>query len=61
MVGDLGVGCLPVRCYAVSADGQRFFVTQIQSRPPTPRVTHIRLIHGWLDEIKARLDGETSR
>jgi serine/threonine protein kinase len=56
---DPGFACAPVRCYDVSPDGQRFFVTQLSTDPPkAPPVTQIRLIQGWLEEVKARLGGD---
>jgi hypothetical protein len=51
----LGFGCDPVRCYAVAPDGQRFFVTQPVPVQPLPPVTHIRLVTGWAEEVKAKV------
>jgi hypothetical protein len=53
--------CNPTRCYAVSQDGSRFFATQTQPLPPIPPVTHVRLVQGWLEEMKARVCGEVDR
>jgi len=38
---DLVLTCLPLRCHAVSLQGDRFFATQAQALPPTPPVTHV--------------------
>jgi serine/threonine-protein kinase len=52
---ELRLACAPVRCYDVSADGQRFYAAQART-PPLPRpVTHISLIMNWLDELKAKV------
>jgi Tol biopolymer transport system component len=48
-------GCAPVRCYDVSSDGQRFYVTRTHTPPLPPPVTHIDLILDWADELKAKL------
>ena len=58
---DLSFVCVQVRCHAVSPDGGRFFGVQLLPVPPTPPVTHVRLVQGWLEEMKARLSGEVSR
>jgi hypothetical protein len=58
---ELGMLCNPTRCYAVSQDGSRFFATQTQPLPPIPPVTHVRLVQGWLEEMKARVSGEVDR
>jgi hypothetical protein len=57
---ELWMSCIPVRCYAVSPDGGRFFTTQPQPLAPTPPVTQIRIVQGWIEEMKARV-GETTR
>ena len=54
-LGDLRFLCVPVRCYGVSPDGRRFFVTR---QPPTavpPVVTHVQLVLNWTEELKARV------
>jgi serine/threonine-protein kinase len=55
---DLGFGCGPTRCYDVSRDGQRFFVQQHERPAPPPPVTHIQLVQGWLEQVKARVPAE---
>ena len=55
---DLSFNCVPVNCYSVSPDGQRFFVTEKTERTAPPPVTHINLIQNWLEEVKARVPTE---
>ncbi len=52
---SLAFNCTPVRCYDVSADGQRFYVRQSRPAAPRPPVTHIDLILNWVDEVKAKV------
>ncbi len=52
---DLPFACIPVRCYDVAPDGQRFYVTQARMPPPPPVVTHINLVLNWLEELKAKV------
>jgi Tol biopolymer transport system component len=52
---DLSFYCVPVRCYDVAADGQRFYGTQRVPQAPTPPVTHINLIQNWFEELKAKV------
>jgi serine/threonine-protein kinase len=49
----LACGLAP--CYNVSADGQRFFGTQVEVVSSPPPVTHIHLVQNWLEEVKARV------
>jgi serine/threonine-protein kinase len=51
----LGLACVPVRCYDVSPDGQRFFTTRTLPAPPVTPVTHINLILNWFEELKAKV------
>jgi Tol biopolymer transport system component len=46
---------VPCRCYAVTADGQRFYATQDIPVPPPPPVTHLQLVLNWTEELKARV------
>ena len=52
-----GWGCLPVRCYDVSPDGQRFFVRQTVASVPAPPVTDVNLVQNWVEELKAKVPG----
>ena len=52
---DLAFACVPVRCYDVAADGQRFYVTQTRIPPPPPVVTHINLVQNWVEELRAKV------
>jgi serine/threonine-protein kinase len=52
---QLGFSCVPVRCYDVAPDGQRFYVTQALAPPPPPLVTHLNLITDWFEELKAKV------
>jgi serine/threonine-protein kinase len=52
---DLGLGCLPVRCYDVTADGQGIVAIRPVPRDPPPPVTHINLVLNWVDELKAKV------
>lgn len=49
--------CAPVRCYDVSADGQRFYVRLARPAAPPPPVTHIDLVLDWVEEVKAKVPG----
>jgi hypothetical protein len=51
----LRLSCVPCRCYAVTADGQRFYATQLLPVPPPPPVTHLQLVLNWAEELKARV------
>jgi Tol biopolymer transport system component len=42
------------RGYSVSADGQRFYLTQMNDRPPV-RVTRMVLVQNWVEELKRRV------
>jgi hypothetical protein len=53
--GELGFRCYPVRCYDVAPDGQRFYVTQARTPPPSPVVTQINLVLDWFEELKAKV------
>jgi Tol biopolymer transport system component len=59
--GDLWFHCVPVRCFGVSADGQEFYVRRMQPQPPPPSVTHVRLVVGWADEMRARVPAGPGR
>jgi serine/threonine-protein kinase len=53
---DLAFNCLPMRCYDVAPDGQRFYVPKAAAPvPPPPVVTHINLIQNWFEELKAKV------
>ena len=52
---ELRFACAPVRCYDVTADGQRFYVTQTRRPLLQPAVTHINLILNWFEELKAKV------
>jgi len=56
---DLNFCCYPTRCWDVTPDGQRFYVRQMQTRPPSPPVTHIQLILNWFEELKAKVPSGT--
>jgi serine/threonine-protein kinase len=58
---ELKLNTTPVRAYAVSPQGDRFFAVQVQPAPPIPPVTHVRIVQGWLEEMKARVGGEVAR
>jgi eukaryotic-like serine/threonine-protein kinase len=51
----LHMACVPVRCYDVSADGQRFFAVQDEPEPPMPPVTQLNIVLNWVEELKARV------
>ncbi len=50
-----GFTSYPVRCFAVSPDGARFYATKAMPRPPTPPVTQVQLVLNWTEELKAKL------
>ena len=53
---DLAFYCVPMRCYDVAPDGQRFYVPKAAAPlPPAPVVTHINLIQNWFEELKAKV------
>ena len=56
---ETALRCIPVRCYDVAPDGQRFYATGAQAPPPPPVVTHINLIESWFEELKAKVPGGT--
>ena len=47
--------CVAVRCYDVAPDGQRFYVVQTGKPPRSPVVKETRLVHNWLEELKAKV------
>jgi hypothetical protein len=47
---ELSFTCVPVRCFDVAPDGQRFYVTQTRTPRPPPVVTHINIIQNWFEE-----------
>jgi hypothetical protein len=51
----VGFSCIPVRCYDVAPDGQRFYAMQVVRAPPQPAVTHVNLVLNWFEELKARV------
>jgi Tol biopolymer transport system component len=57
---ELPITCRPARCYAVSPQGDRFFVARTEPLPPTQPVTQIRLVQGWLEEMKASVSGKAT-
>jgi serine/threonine-protein kinase len=53
---DLAFYCLPMRCFDVAPDGQRFYVPKAAAQlPPPPVVTHINLVQNWFEELKAKV------
>ncbi len=52
---ELLFACMPVRCYDVAHDGQRFYVVRTPAPPSPPVVTHINLIDHWFEELKAKV------
>ena len=51
--GELWFHCIPVRCFGVSADGQRFYVRRMRPQAPPPPVTQVQLVQGWTEELQA--------
>jgi Tol biopolymer transport system component len=51
----LGFDCTPIRCFAVSPDGQHFYVTRWVPSPSPPPVTQIPIVQNWLEELTARV------
>jgi serine/threonine-protein kinase len=47
-----GFSCIPVRCYDVARDGQRFYAMQVAASPRHPAVTDVQLIENWFEELK---------
>lgn len=52
---QLGLWCIPNRCYDVAPDGQLFYATQPLPAPSPPPVTQIQLVMNWVEELKARV------
>jgi len=52
---ELTFACIPLRCYDVSPDGQRFYVVQQRTPLPPPTVSHIDLALDWADELQAKV------
>jgi serine/threonine protein kinase/Tol biopolymer transport system component len=44
-------GCASTACYSVSLDGQSFYTLQLRPRD-VPRVTSLRLILDWFDDVR---------
>jgi hypothetical protein len=42
------------RGYSVTADGQKFYLTQVKERPSV-RATHMVLVENWAEEVKRRV------
>jgi Tol biopolymer transport system component len=56
LADGLGFFGVPWRGYDVAPpDGQRFYVVKTLPLPPSPVVTHIKLIQNWLEELKANV------
>jgi hypothetical protein len=51
----VGFSCIPVRCYDVARDGQRFYAMQVAASPPHPAVTDVQLIENWFEELKVKV------
>jgi hypothetical protein len=47
--------CFPSRCYDVSPDGQRFYVTQAPAPMRPQAVTHVNLAVNWVDELRVKV------
>ena len=43
--------CASTACYSVSPDGQSFYTLQLRPRD-VPRVTSLRLILNWFDDVR---------
>ncbi len=54
-VDDLRFHCVPVRCFDVAADGERFYVSQAVRGPVIPAVTHVNLVLNWVDELRSKV------
>ncbi|WP_110169560.1 hypothetical protein [Luteitalea pratensis] len=52
---NLGIACVPLRCYDISPDGRRFYAVQRRPRQPPPPVTHVGLITNWFEELQAKV------
>jgi serine/threonine-protein kinase len=52
---ELRFACVPVRCYDIAADGQRFYVTQSRTLPRAKPVTHLNLNLNWFEELKVKV------
>lgn len=57
----LSFGCAPNRCYAVSPDGERFYVRQVAPSTPQTPVTHIQLVQSWTEELTALVPSGAGR
>ena len=49
------LGCIPIRCFAVSPDGGTFYGAQLAPAPPPPPVTRIHLVQNWVEELRTRV------
>jgi eukaryotic-like serine/threonine-protein kinase len=52
---ELYFGCIPIRCFDVSPDGQRFYVTKPVEVSSVSPVTHVNLFLNWLEEVRAKV------
>jgi hypothetical protein len=43
--------CASTACYSIGPDGQSFYTLQFRPRE-IPRVTHVRLILNWTDDVR---------
>jgi serine/threonine-protein kinase len=48
---------IPVRCWDLSPDGQRFLMVKVEQSKPSP-ATEVVLIQNWLEELKQRVPGK---
>jgi serine/threonine-protein kinase len=52
---ELSLACIPLRCYDVAPDGQKFYAVQQRTTAPMHAVTHVELAMNWLEELKAKV------
>ena len=54
---EIAMACIPLRCYDVAPDGQRFYAIRQSTTSALPPVTHIDLAINWFEELKASAAG----
>jgi eukaryotic-like serine/threonine-protein kinase len=52
---EVSLWCVPVRCYDVAPDGQKFYGTRRPEAAVLPVTTHVQIVLNWFAELKARV------
>jgi hypothetical protein len=52
---ELTFACIPLRCYDVAPDGERFYAVQQRTPPASPVVNHLNLALNWFEELESKV------